>query len=163
MYRAMVVLSLFALLTAGCTQEQERQAREAVEEATREAGEAAGQATEAVGQLGEPEVQITSPTEGETVSAPVTLQVEVSGFDLVPADGDTSGETGHLHAFVDREPTPPGEPIPTGQDDIIHFAQTSLQLEDLEPGEHRVTVVAGDGTHMPFEAAASDDVTFTVE
>ncbi len=108
-------------------------------------------------------MRITSPGDGETVTGPVTLRVDVDGFRLIGADGDTSGQTGHLHAFIDREPTPAGEPIPTGQDDIVHFPQPTADLGDLAPGEHTVIVVAGDGAHVPFQPEVSDRVTFTVQ
>lgn len=99
-----------------------------------------------------------------TVAAgqPVPVTIKVEGLTLVKADGDTSGTTGHLHLFVDREPTPAGQPIPTGQADIIHSAATEVPVPNLAAGEHTIWVVAGDGTHTPLNPAVKDKVTVTV-
>src|SRR5947209_65090 len=34
----------------------------------------------------------------------VTIPVTVKGIDIVKANGDTSGKTGHFHVFIDKEP-----------------------------------------------------------
>ena len=108
-----------------------------------------------------PSVTATAPA---TVNAgdPVTVQMQVDGIRLTPADGDTSGQTGHLHLFVDRSPTPPGQPIPK-EDGIIHTADTSVTLPAMAPGEHTVWVVAGNGAHVPLDPPVMAKVTFTVQ
>jgi hypothetical protein len=108
-----------------------------------------------------PSVKASAPA---TVAAgqPVTVTMTVDGLSVVKADGDTSGRTGHLHLFVDRPPSPPGEPIPVGDAKIIHTAESIITLSDLSPGEHTIWVVAGDGTHVPLPAGVRDKVTVTV-
>jgi len=51
---------------------------------------------------------------------------------MVKADGDTSGRTGHLHLFVDREPTAAGQAIPV-EAGIIHSAETRIEVTNLAP------------------------------
>ncbi|MEA2827228.1 MAG: hypothetical protein QOG43_1667 [Actinomycetota bacterium] len=92
---------------------------------------------------------------------PVVLTVKVDGLTLVKADGDTSGTTGHLHVFIDRDPTPAGQPIPV-EAGIIHTAETTISVPDLASGAHTLWVVAGDGTHSPLAPRVMDKVTVTV-
>ncbi len=87
------------------------------------------------------------------------LDVRVSGIELVKADGDRSGRTGHLHLFVDREPTPARQPIPAGDPAIIHSATVPVAVPGLRPGQHTLFVVLGDGAHFPFEPSVTDKVT----
>jgi hypothetical protein len=118
--------------------------------------------------LAEAEVTVAGPA--VTASAPptvpngetVAVTVTVDGLRLVPADGDRSGQSGHLHLFVDRPPTPAGQPIPK-EDGIIHTTETTVPLHGLAPGEHTVWVVAGDGAHVPFDPPTMGRTTFVVQ
>jgi hypothetical protein len=107
-----------------------------------------------------PTVQASAPA---TVSRgdPVTVSVTVTGVTLVTADGDTSGKSGHLHFFVDKAPTPAGQPIPK-EPGITHTAKTTLTIPDLSPGDHVIWVVLGNGAHLPFDPPVEDKVTVTV-
>ena len=107
-----------------------------------------------------PSVTATAPA---TIAAgdPVPIQIGVEGVTLVPADGDTSGRTGHLHLFVDRSPTPAGQPIPK-EDGIVHTTDTAVTLPAMAPGEHSVWVVVGNGAHVPLDPPVMAKVTFTV-
>lgn len=117
--------------------------------------------------LDETNVEVKGPSIDATAPAtvaegqPVIVEVELVGFSLAKADGDTSGRTGHLHVFVDRPPTPAGQPIPV-EPSIIHSAATSIEVPGLDTGEHALWVVAGDGTHVPLAPAVMDKVTVTV-
>ena len=90
-----------------------------------------------------------------------TLTVDVTGLEIVAADGDTSGDTGHLHFFIDREPIDEGEVVPK-EAGIVHSADNPTTLYGLSVGEHEVTVVAGDGAHERI-GDAEDSVTIEVE
>ena len=92
----------------------------------------------------------------------LAIDVAVAGVTLVKADGDASGSTGHLHAFVDTAPVAPGELIPTGNPLIIHSATAPIVVKGLAPGEHTIWIVLGDGTHTAFKASVRDKVTVTV-
>src|ERR1700737_3501202 len=72
----------------------------------------------------QPQVTITSPTNGQTVSGPdVTVTIQVSGTTLVPAASATKLEDMHVHYLLDVDPAPylDGKtPIPTGNPNIVH-------------------------------------------
>ena len=113
-------------------------------------------------------VSVTGPS--VTLSAPATVpngaaavvNAKVDGVTLVAADGDTSGKTGHLHFFIDRQPTPQGQAIPK-EAGIVHTAETQLSIPGLAPGPHVVIVVVGDGTHKPFDPPVQAEASFTVQ
>ena len=107
------------------------------------------------------EVEIISPADQATVSSPVTLEVRVVGFVLTPIDGSFEDDSGHLYAYVDR-------PLPTAQEripedpSIVRFAATTVELPELEPGEHTIRVIASHGYPVPMMPIVSDEVTVTV-
>ena len=114
-------------------------------------------------------VKVTGPSLQASVPAtvasgqPAVVTVTVQGVLLGPANGDTSGATGHLHLFVDRAPTPPGRPIPKGDPKIIHSEKTTVPVPGLAPGAHYIWVVLGNGSHVPFDPPVETKVTFTVQ
>jgi len=107
-------------------------------------------------------VTIVSPSAGASFGGNVVLlDLEVSGVQIVPADGDTSGSTGHYHVFVDRPPVAAGEAIPR-EAGVIHSASEPVELTGLSVGEHELSVVLGDGTHSRIGDAVAT-VSVTVE
>jgi hypothetical protein len=109
-----------------------------------------------------PSVQASAPATAK-VGEPVTLTVKVDGVGLVAPNGDTSGKTGHLHVFIDRDPTPAGQSIPRGEANIIHTPSPKIDLPAFTtPGEHVVWVVLGDGNHVPFAPRVMDKATIVV-
>jgi hypothetical protein len=113
---------------------------------------------------GGPTVHITAPTGGATLSNPVTVTVTTSGAVIKDAAlNDPSAA--HLHYFIDRDPATilqPGQPIPSGQADIIHTPNTSQVLPSLSPGPHNVWVVLAHTDHTPYSPNVQDEVSFTV-
>jgi hypothetical protein len=109
-------------------------------------------------------IDITAPADSATVGAPVMLSVNIQGVTVKPAaEGDP--QAFHYHALVDVDPSTilqPGQPIPTGQSNIIHTADSTLSLGDLAPGQHSVTVVLTRTDHVPLSPNVQDRVTFTV-
>ena len=109
-------------------------------------------------------LKIMSPTDGATVSGPVTLQVEINGGTVKPAEqGDP--QAFHYHVLVDVDPATviqAGQPIPTGQANIIHTADLRLALANLSPGQHTVTVILTRTDHVPLSPGIEDRVRFTV-
>jgi hypothetical protein len=93
---------------------------------------------------------------------PAVITLTAQGLEIVKANGDTSGKTGHFHLFVDRPASPAGQPIPVAAD-VIHTAATTVAVPGLAPGEHTVTVVVGDGLHVPLSPPVEATVSFTVE
>ena len=92
----------------------------------------------------------------------VSLPVDIEGIDIKAPDGDDSGESGHFHVFIDKEPVEVGEVIPR-EAGVVHSADNPIKLYGLSPGEHEFTVVLGDGTHTRIEEDVEDSVTVDVE
>ena len=92
----------------------------------------------------------------------VTLPVDVEGIEIVKADGDTSGDTGHFHVFVDSDPVEVGETIPKERG-IVHSADNPIKVWGLEPGEHEFTVVVGNGAHERILEDLEDSVSVDVK
>jgi hypothetical protein len=93
---------------------------------------------------------------------PWAVRVRLDGVRIVPADGDTSGTTGHLHFLIDLDLPPAGAVIPTDADNVVHTTETTVPLTGLGAGDHHVWVVAGDGTHRPLAPYVADEVFVTV-
>jgi hypothetical protein len=111
-----------------------------------------------------PEVRIVAPSEGEEVEGPnVTIRLEASGIDIVPA-GDTASGTGHHHLYLDADVAPFDVPIPAIPGQVIHMGDgsSSYTFEGVPAGEHRVIAVVGDGVHVPLQPPVVDTVLFTV-
>jgi hypothetical protein len=107
-------------------------------------------------------VYILSPANGATVTSPVTVEFGIDGFALAPA-GTFEADTGHHHLLVDTPLPALAQPIPA-DNNHLHFgkAQTSTVLE-LEPGEHTLQLLLGDGSHTPHTTALiSDPIVITV-
>lgn len=95
--------------------------------------------------------------EGDTA----VLTMKVGGVTIVAADGDTSGNSGHYHVFIDREPVKEGEVIPK-EAGIVHSADNPIRVPGLSPGEHELTVVLGDGNHTRIHGDVEADTMVTI-
>ncbi len=92
----------------------------------------------------------------------VSMEATVEGIEIVKADGDTSGESGHFHVFIDREAVAVGEVIPK-EAGVVHTAENPIKLWGLSVGEHEATIVLGDGAHTRFGEELLETVNFEVE
>jgi hypothetical protein len=92
----------------------------------------------------------------------VTVKLHSAGVDIVPANGDTSGKTGHYHVLVDMEPIFRAAIPPAVPNKIIHTAGSSATIHGLSSGPHRVFIVLGDGTHKAFAPPVMDSLRFRV-
>ena len=113
-----------------------------------------------------PAVRITQPADGSTVAGgSVLVMLEVSGGLTIAPAGTMDPGTGHHHLVVDAAVPPAGAPIPTTPGVHIHMgqAQTELELTDLQPGQHTVIAVVGDGAHIPLSPLVVDTVRFVVQ
>jgi serine/threonine-protein kinase len=109
-------------------------------------------------------MRITSPADGSTVHSSAVISVEQSGATIKPAT-DNDPNAAHYHYFIDRDPATvlkPGQPIPSGQPDIIHSADPTYIASDLRPGQHTVWVVLAHTDHSPFSPNIETKVSFTV-
>jgi Tol biopolymer transport system component len=118
-----------------------------------------GQATVVSG----PSLAILQPADGGQVSGPVAVQLDVSGVNLkAPVEADPEGR--HIHYFLDVDPATvlvPGQPIPTGQANIVHTANANHTFVDLPSGQHSVWAVLTGNDHVPLTANVQGKVTFT--
>ena len=109
------------------------------------------------------EVYFISPTNGETVSSPVTVRFGLKNMGVAPA-GVEMAATGHHHLVIDAELPPLMIPVPTSEN-YVHFGmgQTETTIE-LAPGTHTLQLVMGDHLHIPFDPPViSEQITITVE
>jgi Tol biopolymer transport system component/serine/threonine protein kinase len=110
-----------------------------------------------------PALTVAAPAEGAQLPVPVQLEVKAVGVVLKPpAAGDPAAR--HLHYFLDTDPAAvlgPGQPVPTGNQNIIHTAETTQSL-NLTPGKHTVWVVMTDNNHIPLSPSVQAKVSFTV-
>lgn len=92
---------------------------------------------------------------GDTEGNVARLWVAVKGVTITKANGDTSGETGHLHVFVDRPAVAEGALIPK-EAGIIHSASSPILIPGLTRGTHHFVVVIGDGAHRRMGSTHAD-------
>ena len=106
-----------------------------------------------------------SPSDGDTVTSPVSAVLAADGVDLAPAGIPEIGE-GHLHVMVDIGCYEPGESIPgpSDQDEAagrFHLGDGSDSRRiELEPGTYELCVQLADGVHTAF--GATETITVTV-
>jgi hypothetical protein len=107
-----------------------------------------------------------SPSDGETVSSPVVVELTVDNVELAPVGAPVVGE-GHLHVLVDRGCFEDGAVIPGPSeedeaDGIFHLGDGSDSRElPLEPGTYELCVQLGDGIHTAY--GQTETITVTVE
>jgi hypothetical protein len=102
---------------------------------------------------------------GTTVSNPLKLSFEIDGMKIAKAGTNEPG-TGHFHLFIDTtlQPSDYAKAIPV-DGHHIHFGagQTDAVLT-LEPGEHTLQLVLGDGFHVPHNPpVVSEVIAITVQ
>jgi hypothetical protein len=109
-------------------------------------------------------VRILAPQEGAAVAGPdVTVRLEARGIEIAPVADARTG-TGHHHLFLNVDAVGPGEPVPVGQEGIIHLGggQSEHTFTGLAPGSYRVIAVIADLAHVSLDPLATDTVRFTV-
>jgi len=158
-YRSLILLVITAALVHACSGGNDNQPTPDQQPAAEPQSAAVQQpaATEEVAR-----VFIVSPADGAEVSSPVTVVFGIEKFGLAPA-GTADANTGHHHLLVDTDLPALDQPIPSDANHL-HFgkAQTETSLE-LEPGEHTLQLLLGDGNHVPHDTALiSAPVTITV-
>lgn len=146
---AIVALALF---TAACSKPAEQPA-----------ADTATPASAAPAAAGEPSVSIASPAEGDSVSLPFTVKLEVSGVEVVPANGTAEPGKGHHHLIVDGDlsgDTLPLAPAPK----VIHMGNgaTEKAMDSLTKGPHRIIAVFANGMHVPIKSVKTDTVNVIV-
>ena len=108
-------------------------------------------------------LEIISPSDGDTVTNPVTVKFGLEGMGVAPA-GFTMENTGHHHLIIDA-PLPDLEFAIPKDAKHKHFGggQTQVSL-DLTPGKHTLQLLLGDYRHIPHEPPlSSKKITITVK
>jgi hypothetical protein len=97
------------------------------------------------------ELYIISPTDGATLSGPITVRFGLKGMGVAPAGVKFDG-AGHHHLLIDTAlPTDLGQPIPPQVDNkVLHFGKGQTETTvTLPPGKHTLQLVLGDFLHVP--------------
>ncbi len=153
-----------AVAFAGCGGDDEQQ-QAATPGPTPTEAEATPEATQS-------EVTFASPTDGQTVSGPVRVSVDVSGFEIDPENVGKQPEAGkgHLHFTMDggefdkpKYSGPNGElAVKLGVDGKYSPAVApEITYRKLPPGEHTLEVHLANNDHSDTGTLA--ETTFTVE
>ena len=106
---------------------------------------------------------IVAPTDGATVSSPLTVVFGLSDYGVAPA-GIARDNTGHHHLIIDAPLPDLSKPIPADEH-YRHFGggQTEVEIE-LTPGRHTLQLLLGDHTHVPHSPPImSERITVNVE
>jgi len=96
-------------------------------------------------------VYIIEPTNGATVSSPITVKFGIENMVLAKA-GDNQENSGHHHLLINLDQLPDmSGPLPATEQ-IVHFggAQTETEIE-LAPGEHTLQLLLGNYLHIPHD------------
>ena len=105
-----------------------------------------------------------SPADGDTVGAPVEVELAADGVELAPAGAPAVGE-GHFHVMVDIGCYDGGENIPGPSDEDeeegrFHLGDGSdARTLDLEPGTYELCVQLADGFHAAFGETETIEIT----
>ncbi|KPK56939.1 MAG: hypothetical protein AMS21_12165 [Gemmatimonas sp. SG8_38_2] len=113
-----------------------------------------------------PSVRIKAPQDDAVVlTTTITVELSAENIDVVPADGAPTPGRVHHHVFFDTDLSPAGQPIPAGAEGIFHLGtgDSTLIIQDLTPGRHRLISVLATGNHVPLIPWVVDTVYFTVD
>jgi len=100
----------------------------------------------AAGAAPAPVIGILLPTNGATVTSPVTVRFRLVNYGVAPA-GTNVDRTGHFHIVIDDEAGAPGTIIPADSMHI-HFGKGQIEVTVPIPlGRHTLRAVLGDYTH----------------
>ena len=83
------------------------------------------------------------------------------GPTLVPGAQATKFADYHLHFFLDEDATPyigTQQPIPARNPHIVRSAATDVAFDNVEAGDHTVTVVMTGSNHISVAGPLSDHV-----
>ena len=110
-------------------------------------------------------VYIISPSDGDTLTNPVTILFGLTGMGVAPAGADLPN-TGHHHLLINVDPAEVEMEFSLPADDNYrHFGggQTQVTL-DLPQGSNTLFMLLGDQNHVPHDPPImSEVITVTVE
>ena len=104
-----------------------------------------------------------SPSDGDVVSSPVTVEFGIAAMSIVRA-GEIQANSGHHHLLIDTDIPDLTMPVPADEHHR-HFGDASTTAYiNLEPGPHTLRLLLADYRHIPHAPPVmSDTITITVE
>lgn len=117
----------------------------------------------------EPDVYFVNIEDGGTYTSPLEIIFGVDDFDIVPVEDPpvVRQSEGHFHLAYDVPCSEPGEIIPAGSPNYIHFGDGSDRITmQFEPGEHELCLQVADGEHRVYGSELSElteRITITIE
>ena len=110
-----------------------------------------------------PSIVITAPAEGEVLSGPdISVSVALSGFTIsLPLEPKREPNKGHIVYFLDAEPFF-DQPIPLGEDTMIHSGRPSETFVGVTDGEHTLYVCLAYDDNTCIDPALTDSVRIRV-
>jgi len=110
-----------------------------------------------------PSIVITAPAEGEVLSGPdISVSVALSGFTIsLPLEPKREPNKGHIVYFLDVEPFF-DQPIPLGEDNMIHSGRPSETFVGVTDGEHTIYVCLAYDDNTCIDPALTDSVRIRV-
>jgi len=100
-----------------------------------------------------PTLTLLSPADGAVVSAPLTVETDVSCFTLVPEGDygdDVADDVGHLHVFLNGQERANG-------------SEETVTINDVEPGLTQVRVELALANHQALQPYVGTTVYVTIE
>jgi hypothetical protein len=154
-----LILSGLILGLGACTEKSAQEPTVAAETTTHAEPAALQRSASAEGAS----VFFITPTDGATVSNPITIEFGIEGMEVVKAGVDQPF-SGHHHLLIDTDLPDMGMPIPADEHHV-HFGdgRTTTEIE-LSPGEHTLQMLLGDHLHIPHNPPLmSEVIRITVE
>jgi len=90
----------------------------------------------------------------------------VTGVTLVPAADAKKLDDYHAHVLLDVDPGPflnSFQPVPTGNDLIVHTAAKSVTFKNVPAGNHGVTIFMSTSNHVSVNPPVFAKVAFKVQ
>jgi len=103
-----------------------------------------------------PAIKVLEPEDGsEVAEGDITVEVEVSDFELVDEVGQTNTENeGHILYYMDAAvPTAPGKPATTAPGTFASTINTSYTWENVSAGTHNFSAQLVNNDQTPLEPA----------
>jgi hypothetical protein len=110
-----------------------------------------------------PEVTITSPADGDSVSQPFTVKLGAAGVEVIAATGTSEPGKGHHHLVLDGDV--PSETAALPKPPLVYHLGTGATekvMDSLTPGSHRIIAVFAGGDHVPMTSVKRDTITVIV-
>ena len=97
------------------------------------------------------------PSDGDVVGQTFEVVFGISGMTLSPAGTYEIG-TGHHHLIIDAPLPDLKMPVPATKN-YLHFGKAQDRVKiTLEPGQHTLQMILGDGNHIPHKPAIYSEI-----